>query len=227
MHPRCSLTTDSRFEAIIFDMDGVLLDSTPIHRRAYGEALARFPEISFEYASVAGMRTDEALRLILANNGVPHTPELIQSLAESKSAIARKLIDEENPVAPGCADTIASLSESYILVLASSASQATVDLFLNRNCLRGYFAVVLHGGEVKRAKPDPEIYRLACARIEVPASRCLIIEDAVSGVLAGKGAGATVWGVTATCPAQMLKEGGADRIIGRLEDLGTLLLETQ
>jgi beta-phosphoglucomutase len=212
-----------QIKGIIFDMDGVLLYSSAIHERAYREALADLPIREFCYSNVAGMRTDEALRVILADNNMPCTPELIGALAATKRRLARELIRSQNPVAPGCVEVLGRLAGKYRLALASSASKATIDLFLRQNGLLDRFASVLHGGDVLRAKPDPEIYELACRRIGLPPGDCLIIEDAVSGVLAGKAARAIVWGISATCSAEELQKAGADRVIDRLEDILPLL----
>lgn len=212
----------SRIKGIIFDMDGVLLNSAVMHERAFRDVLEPLGVRVFDYSRVTGMRTDEALRLTLAQNGIPFSLAQVDALAAEKSRIARELIAASNPVVPSCAEVLAALSGCCSLALASSASKETVDLFLTRNALTGRFQCVLHGGDVRRAKPEPEIYELACQRLELSPAECLIVEDAVSGVRAGKAAGATVWGIPATCPAQALVDAGADRIIHRLEYLLTL-----
>jgi beta-phosphoglucomutase len=210
-------------KGIIFDMDGVLTLTSPLHERAFREALKTVGVDDFRYAAVAGMRTDEALRSILVGNRVPYTDEGIVSLAATKSRIARELIAMENPVAAGCVRVLDSLARRYPLALASSASKPTINLFLEQNSLSGKFACVLNGGDVQQAKPSPEIYELCCRRMGLAPGECLIVEDAVSGVLAGKSAGAVVWGIPTTCSAADLQGAGADRIIGRLEDLLVLV----
>ncbi len=214
---------EHKINGIIFDMDGVLLYSSAIHERAYRQALAGFTIREFRYGSIAGMRTDEALRFVLTENGVPFTPELVRSLAATKSGLARELISSENPIAPGCVEALCRLAGNYRLALASSASKPTVDLFLRQNGLLDRFASVLHGGDVLRAKPNPEIYELACQRIGLPPAECLIIEDAVSGVLAGKAAGARVWGISTTCTVKELEKAGVECVIDCLEDILSVL----
>ena len=204
-------------------MDGVLIHSSPLHDRAYREALASLPIREFDYRWVAGMRTDEAIPLILKRNGIELTPDEVSSLATDKTRLARELISRNNPVAPHCVEVLTALSLVFPLALASSASEATVDLFLSRNELRGKFRSVLHGGDVHRAKPAPDIYLLACARINLEPSECLVVEDAVSGVEAAKSAGTPVWGITTTSSAAELKGAGADHIISGLRELLSLL----
>jgi len=208
-----------RFKGIIFDMDGVLLDSSPLHDHAYREAFAGLPIRQFEYRSVAGMRTDEAVRAVLKENGVAQTEEQIASIASTKSSIAREQIDRKNPIAPHCVDVLNALARVYPLALASSASEATINVFLTRNGLREKFAALLHGGDVHSAKPAPDIYQLACRELRLQPSECLVIEDAISGVQAAKAAGTAVWAITTTSSASELENAGADKIISDLQDL--------
>ena len=214
---------NQELKGIIFDMDGVLLHSSPIHERAFRDALADLPVRKFEYASVAGMRTDEALRAILTQNEIPHSGELVASLAAAKTRQAREAIARDNPVDPQCGAVLERLAGKYVLALASSASAATVDLFVDRNAVRERFSCILNGSDVHCAKPAPDIYELACRRLGLPPSVCLIVEDAVSGVRAGKSAGAAVWGLASTCSANELEQAGADRVLDSLGDLVTAL----
>lgn len=212
-----------QFTGIIFDMDGVLLHSSPIHAEAFRTVLADLPIAGFDYAAIAGMRTDEALRKVLAANGITLTEEELRAKGVEKSHLARIRIREQNPVDPDCGRLLASLAVQYHLALASSASQETINVFLGRNGLRDHFSCVLHGDDVKRAKPDPEIYELACQRLGMAAKQCLVIEDAASGVQAGKAAGATVWAVPTTEQPAVLQQAGADRILSGLSELFCLV----
>lgn len=216
-------TSTPPVKAIIFDMDGVLIHSSPLHDRAYRDALASLPIRDFDYRTVAGMRTDEAIPLVLAKNGIAFTKEQVASLASSKTRIARELIAQSNPVDPYCVEVLRALERCYPLALASSASEATVDLFLTTNKVREQFRCILHGGDVHRAKPAPDIYQLACQRLGQAPSDCLVVEDAVSGVEAGKAAGTVVWGITNTSSAEDLSNAGADRIISSLQELLVLV----
>jgi beta-phosphoglucomutase len=206
-------------KGIIFDLDGVLLHSSPLHEQAFREALDSLPIREFTYGSVAGMRTDEAIRTILAENGIQCCEKQLMLIADKKSRIARDLIASHNPIEPRCKQILAALSRLYRLGLASSGSEATVDLFLSRNGLREMFSCILHGGDVPKAKPSPQIYELACQRMHLAPQECLVIEDAAKGVQAAKAAGAMVWGIPTTCAANELTLAGADSIIYRLDDL--------
>lgn len=208
---------------IIFDMDGVLILSSTAHEKAYRKAMAPLPVSRFSYHEIAGRRTDEAIRFVLAENGIAYSDSQISSLATSKSRLAREIIAAEKPLATGAVELITVLAEQFPLALASSASKETVELFLDISGLRGKFRSVLHGGDVRRAKPDPEIYQRACAALALPPDHCVVVEDAVSGVAAGRAAGATVWGLPGTSSANELKAAGATLTMNRLEDMYELL----
>ncbi len=203
-------------------MDGVLLDSSAIHDQAFRTVLEPAGIHDFDYRRVTGMRTDEALRLTFSERGMLFTEPQIASMAVEKSRIARELIASQNPIMPNCKEVVDSLAHGYMLAVATSASKATAEMFLKRNGLAEKFFCVVYGEDVRQAKPAPEIYELACRKMNLAPADCLVIEDAVSGVKAGKAAGTVVWGIPSTCAADDLRRAGADRIIGQLADLQSL-----
>ncbi len=200
-------------------MDGVLLNSSPIHAAAYQEVLAGFSIPDFSYSRVAGMRSLDGIRIILNENRIHLPDEQIADLAQAKSAIALARIVERNPIVPGAIAVLRTLAGRLKLALASSASKAGVNTFLDRNELRLFFQCVLDSGDVRSAKPAPEIFELAIHRLGLPAAESLVVEDAVAGIQAAKAAGAVACGIPYTCPADELQRAGADLIIQRLEDL--------
>ena len=204
-------------------MDGVLLLSSSIHDEAYREALAPFALSRFDYSEIAGRRTDEALRYVFSDNGIECTDEEVARISSLKSRLARQKLAEKKPIAAGAVPLLRTLAEAYPLALASSASEGTVDLFLKLSGLGDVFTAILNGADVPVAKPAPEIYLLACSRLSLAPSRCLVVEDAVSGVIAGKAAGAIVWGLSSDSAARDLRDAGADRVIGTLDELYELV----
>jgi HAD superfamily hydrolase (TIGR01509 family) len=204
---------------IVFDMDGVLLNSSPIHAAAYLEALAGLSITDFRYSSVAGMRSSDGMRAILKQNNIQLPDEQIAALAEAKSRIALTRIAVENPIVPGAIAVLGTLAGRVRLALASSGSEAAVNSFLQRNELRPLFQCVLHAGDVHRTKPSPEIFALAIERLGLNPEDSLVVEDAVAGIQAAKAAGAVACGIPSTCGAAELERAGADLIIDKLEDL--------
>lgn len=204
---------------IVFDMDGVLLNSSPIHAAAYQEALRGLPITNFSYARVAGMRSLDGIRAILQENGLQLPGANVAALAEAKSRIALVRILQENPIFPGAVALLEELAARTHLALASSASEAAVNAFLDTNVLRHLFRCVMHSGNVRSAKPAPEIFEAAIAGLGLRPADSLVVEDAVAGIQAAKAAGAVACGIPSTCSAADLQHAGADLIIDALEDL--------
>jgi HAD superfamily hydrolase (TIGR01509 family) len=206
-------------DAVVFDMDGVLLDSSPIHAAAYLEALESFPIKIFQYSRLAGLRTKDGIRRILSENGIAPADERIDSLAAAKSKIALERMARENPIVPGVRAVLESLSQRRRLGLASSGSAASVNAFVDRNGIRSFFVCVLHSDDVASAKPSPEIFLTAFHRLGIAPEKCAVVEDAVAGIQAARAAGGVACGIPTTCPACDLEQAGADFIIDTLEDL--------
>lgn len=195
------------------------MNSSPIHAAAYQEALRELPIQNFVYSRVAGMRSLDGIRAVLKENSITLPEEDVAALAQAKSRIALVRIIQENPLFPGALEVLKTLASRIKLALATSASEPAVNAFLDRNQLRPLFQSVVHSGDVRNAKPSPEIFESAIARLGLHAADALVVEDAVAGIQAAKAAGAIACGIPTTCPAIELQRAGADLIIDDLEDL--------
>lgn len=204
---------------IIFDLDGVLMYSTPLHDRAYREVLEGLPIHDFDYAQIAGMRTADAFRKVFSDRNLTISERELGVLAERKTTRAHDLILTTNPVAPGCFDTLSQLAARHKLALASSASERTVEAFLQLSGAKNLFGSIIWGSMVREAKPAPEIYLRAAAELGVLPEESLVIEDAIAGIEAGLRAGCKVCGITSMHSAAELLAAGADVTIGCLEEL--------
>jgi HAD superfamily hydrolase (TIGR01509 family) len=207
-----------RLSAIVFDMDGVLLQSSAIHEGAFRQVL-RPLRASFRYEDYAGLRTRESLIGILEANRISITAAELEDLAVRKTRLALEQIERENPIAPSAKDVLAHLSRRFPLGLATSASDGTVAAFLERNGLRRFFGSVCTGSTVSCAKPAPDIYLSVFRELQVPGSRTLVVEDAPAGIAAGNAAGGVTCGLPGTSSAQSLLDAGAHGVIQSLEDL--------
>jgi HAD superfamily hydrolase (TIGR01509 family) len=181
-------------KAILFDMDGVLTDSTAIHAWAFNEILRPYG-IRVDYPRIAGMRTLDVMIMLLAEHGVRDVDPA--KLAAAKSDAALRRMREENPVVPGALDVVERLSAKFPLALASSGSPESVGAFLEMNAAWPLFQAVVTGADVPAAKPAPDIYLEAARRLGVPPGECLVVEDADAGAQAARAAGAKVTMVTA------------------------------
>jgi beta-phosphoglucomutase family hydrolase len=184
----------SSLPGVIFDIDGVLMNSNPAHYeswRVMGE------EYGFDFTpqlfqETFGQRSDA---IIAACWPGPLTSEEILRMAERKEAIYREMIEENFPAMPGAAEFVRSLAQrGFVLSVGSSGPELNVSFVLQRLGIRPLLRGVVSGTDVSHAKPAPDIF-LACAeKMQLAAIRCVVIEDSASGVQAAKAAGMKVVG---------------------------------
>lgn len=198
---------------ILFDMDGVLVDSEPVITAAACEALNRFgvPAKLEDFKQFTGMGENRFLGGVCEQYGHTYTLPM-KALCYD---IYGELVDAELKIYDGTRPMLKALAaQNRKMALASSA-----DLIKVRHNLRvagipfETFGVVLTGDDVERKKPYPDIYLRAAQELGLSASDCVVVEDAVSGVQAGKAAGAYVIAVTTTFAAEALIAAGADVLI--------------
>ena len=211
-----------QFQAIIFDMDGVIVDSEPLHERAFRDVfgeLGRADTHGIDFAAYCG-KSD----LVLWQDFVArHRPT--QSLAE---LVARKddrftaLILEHEPIFAGLPDLLAKLAPRYLLGLASGSGHPTIRAVLGMKGLQRFFSVVVSADDVPNGKPAPDIFLRAAELLAVPPSACCVVEDSVAGVEAALAAGMEVIGITNTFPAGQLSR--ATHVVGAYREIERLLL---
>src|SRR5579859_6948256 len=198
--------------AVIFDMDGVIVDSHPAHKKAWLQFLelqnitVSNDDINF---IMEGRKREEILLHFLGDI----SEEQLHILGHQKEQIFReeavhvKVID-------GLCDFLQKLADAGLrLAVASSGSSGRVNDILNSLGLRSYFQVVVTGDQVIYGKPDPGIFRLTCEYLGVQPSEVLVFEDSVSGVRAAKSAGIKCIGVARNGVVPTLLKAGADQII--------------
>jgi HAD superfamily hydrolase (TIGR01509 family) len=211
------------WDGVAFDLDGVLWDSTPCHAEAFEEVLARVGVTGFRYESYAGRRTAEVMRAEASRMGLEWTEARVTDLSREKTELARNKILSRRPVHAACAALLREVSSRWRIGLASSGSRGTVEMFLEMSGVRDVFQSVLTGDDVSQAKPDPEIYLRTAALLGVRPERMLVVEDAVSGVMAGQAAGAPVVGIGTGSAAGLLRRAGAVEVVADLTELGDWL----
>jgi HAD superfamily hydrolase (TIGR01509 family) len=205
-------------------MDGVLFSSTNCHARAYAETFQEIGIHDFSYPPYAGVRTDEAVRRVLAEHNYKAGADELSRLVAQKQRLARMYLVEEGRVIAGARELLIQLRDKFLLALASSASRGTIDIFLDKLAMpENPFQVILDGSQVDHAKPAPDIYLAAAEQLGVSPDRCVVIEDSVSGVFAGTSAGMHVIGIEGTDTRQALSEAGATMVVESLHDILGLL----
>lgn len=180
--------------SVIFDMDGVLIDSNPTHAAAWIEYLGG---LGLPYEGIdtwmAGKRNDQIMRILL---GTAPSDDEIFAHGAAKEALYRRMMAPklEERLMPGLVaflDTLAALPVG----LGTNAEPANVEFLLDKAALRGRFGAVVDGHQVEHPKPSPDIYLRVAHLLGVDAKECVIFEDSPSGIRAARAAGATVVGV--------------------------------
>lgn len=183
------------FDAILFDFDGVLVDSEPLHCAAWAEVLAPLGvRLDWEYyrKHYLGIEDGDMIRRIAARAHPPLDWRDLWACHAAKKEILRHKLDHA-PFAPGLARLLADLQRSYQLAVVSSSARMEVEPPLETAGLRGYFAAVVTGQDVARPKPSPDPYLLA-ARL-VSSRTPLVVEDSPAGIASGRAAGFEVMAV--------------------------------
>lgn len=178
-------------KAVIFDMDGVIIDSELFYRDLKIIHLREFNlELTEDQAnSIAGARFKDVIRALFPSISDSEYKEITESFAErSMGEIAYE--DVLNPFLTDALDFLKN--NGYKTALATSSSKRKMDEFFDRCKVGDYFDVLAYGDMFKKLKPDPEIYRYATARLELPAEQCAAVEDSDQGLEAAHKAGCFV-----------------------------------
>lgn len=198
------------FAAVLFDMDGVVCDNMPLHRRVWAE-FVRGRGLTPTEAELRALDGRRAADIIAALFGeLP--PEEVAALAHGREEAYRaSLPTADLPPVPGVEAFLAWLGERAVpRVLATSATPANVAVVLERLGLAPAFEATVTAADVARGKPDPEVYLTAAARAGVEPARCLVVEDALPGVRAAKAAGCACLGLMTSEGEAALRDAGAD-----------------
>ncbi|MDQ0196103.1 beta-phosphoglucomutase [Paenibacillus wynnii] len=202
----------------IFDLDGVIVDTAKYHFLAW-RSLAE--ELGFEFTEehnerLKGVSRMRSLDILLEIGGVEISEEQKIAMAEKKNRRYIEYIStlDESELLPGVRKYLTDLRENGIGIALGSASK-NAEFILDKLNITDLFDVVIDGNKVSLAKPDPEVFLMACAGLKLQPEDCVVFEDAEAGVQAGKAAGMKVVGIGSS---EVLKE--ADNVIAGLHVLG-------
>jgi beta-phosphoglucomutase len=209
-------------KAAIFDFDGVLVNTIPLHFRSFRE-LFREQGVEFtfdDYRRVAnGVPRDRVIKAVLGEN---LRPELFARLMRRKEDLILDLLDREGIQAIDGAMELVERLRALGLRLGVASSSRTAARFLSRLGAAHLFHAVTDASETVRAKPDPEVFLTTARKLEVGPAQCLVFEDAPLGVAAARAAGMKVVAITSTTSADQLHE--ADLVIDSFVGLDPLPL---
>jgi HAD superfamily hydrolase (TIGR01509 family) len=202
------IASDGR--GVVFDLDGVLIDSEPLHLRAYQEVLAGYGRSlsRHEYYARFIVYSDwEVLEQLLPDPGAVET---------AVAAKQRRYLELMGAGPPAFADGLALLrrTDGWRVALATGSRREEAEQLLRGLGIRDRFRAIVTADDCVRGKPDPEPYLRAAQGLGLPAGRCVAVEDAPGGVRAAKAAGMRCVGVTHSCPRERLRE--ADLVVDDL-----------
>jgi beta-phosphoglucomutase family hydrolase len=190
----------NKIKALLFDMDGVVLNSNPLHRDAWTEynhrhGIVTTPEMRLR---ISGKRNDEVVRDFF---GADLSDEEVMAHGRAKEALYRSLMGDRlrAAIVPGI-EAFLARHRQFKTALVTNAEPANVSFVLNGSGLRRYFDAVVTGDDVQLPKPHPDIYLRAAELLRVAPSDCVVFEDSPIGVAAALAAGMGVVGVATSEP---------------------------
>lgn len=217
-----------KFDAVLFDCDGVLVDSEPITNRILREMLA---ELGWQLtpqecmAHFVGRALKDELSMIEAQIGQPVDAHWLTQFQQRRNAA----LQDELTAIPNIHDAVRRIHGHYNarIACASGADRFKVEMQLRKLGLMDYFeGRIFSGYETPRSKPFPDVYLAAAAALQVDPRRCAVVEDTVIGVTAGAAAGAVVFGYLphGSGDGAALREAGAVALFGDMADLPQLMV---
>lgn len=214
---------------IIFDFDGVIVDTEPLHYQAFQKILE---PLGLGYgwdiyvADFLGFDDRDAFREAFRSRGRPLADAELEPLIDRKAQAFMEIIAAGVRPYPGAVELIGGISGRLPLAICSGALRSDILPVLEQFGLSGAFDVIVTADDVSASKPDPACYRLtverlaaACPGKGIAPENCIVIEDTPGGIAAARGAGLTVVGVTNSYPADRLA--GTVRIVSSLAELSS------
>jgi len=207
----------SNNRAVIWDMDGVIVDTAFYHRQAWQEVFGKkgilFSEEDFRHSF--GQRNDTIIKEVM---GTGVSPDELNTISSEKEVIFRESISQNLRPLPGAIELITLIrQDGFLTALASSAPIENIRLLIEGLGIEKCFQSIISARDVSRGKPDPQVFLLAARRLGTEPGSCIVIEDAVAGVSAAKRAGMHCVAVTNTHPRDSLIE--ADLTVSSLTEI--------
>lgn len=205
-------------QAVLFDMDGVLIDSVPAHRKAWNVCLreSNLPTLDRKaYLESAGRSNWDILTRHLDRHKEVLSPASRKAIIDRKEHLLRMIIRDKAKTTPGVRDLLKYLKRKHVRCsVASSGEMANIVVVLEALNISSYFTSILSGSLLPATKPDPMIFTLAAASLGVAPGRCMVVEDAPAGIKAAKAAGMMCCALATTFAPHELR--GADIVLENL-----------
>lgn len=194
-----------KYKAVLFDMDGVILDSEPLHIAAFQATLGRFGhtlDMDGYEAHFAGKTDEEGFRQYF--DFIGETANIPHIMSEKAKAYLELAGDQLSPY-PGVVSLIKELSTRVPLALVTGSLRAEVDVALKACGIQDQFSVIVAADDISKSKPDPEGYLKAAKQLSIAPKDCVVVEDTPNGVSAAAAANIDCIAVTNTHSTDQLK----------------------
>ena len=202
----------NRLYGVIWDMDGVIIDSVPFHYQAWQTVFQKRGKNLEKSITEKPFGHIDTIKSVM---GKDISEVELKEIATEKEEVFRQLITEQIRPLPGVIRLLVALRKNgFKLALASSSPRENIDLILEGLRASSYFDIIISAEDVKHAKPDPEVFMLAAERLGVKNERCIVVEDMPAGVSAAKQVGMRCIGVATNRPKAMLND--ADVVVESL-----------
>lgn len=193
--------------AVIFDMDGTMVDNTPYHYKTWQVMFEKYGmgELTSHtyYSEFSGVPVMDTVRRLF---GGDRDNDGLHQLVKEKETIYQDLYTAHAVAVNGLVDFLRELKQNGIKIgIASSASIHDIDFVLERIHVRDYFDVIVDGSQVSKGKPSPEIFLKTAEHLQTLPANCAVIEDSIAGIKAGNAAGMKVIGITTGNTAEKLQ----------------------
>jgi beta-phosphoglucomutase len=213
--------------AVIWDVDGTLVDTAELHFAAWARLAREIgqPFTRADFAATFGRRNPEIIRALF---GTHHTEQEINELGDQKEEYYRAAARPGVDLLPGVRQLLEQLHQAgYQQAIGSSAPRANLDLILQLTATQPFFEAVVSAEDTQRGKPDPQVFLVAAAKLQVAPQRSLVIEDAVAGVQAAKAGGMKCIAVSFVGhhPPERLAAAGADLVVRTLAEVSLATIQ--
>lgn len=213
-------------KALIFDMDGVIVESEPIHEKAEMEVCREFGmEVSkSEWDGFRGKKLEDIFSYASQKYGTGNEP--IERMIERKIELYLSYALQEMKMVEGVYEFLEKLKDSqkYAYALTTSGRRVQQDKILEKFNLTDFFQTMVTAEDVKNGKPHPEPYAITVKKLSMQPEECLVIEDSDNGILSAKAAGCLACGITTSFSREHLNSNGADMVVVDFYELAKILL---
>ncbi|HRZ34037.1 MAG TPA: HAD family phosphatase [Candidatus Moranbacteria bacterium] len=214
-------------KALIFDMDGVIVNSEPIHEKAEMEVCREFgmEVLKSEWDNFRGKKLEDIFSYASQKYGNGNEP--IEKMIERKIELYLSYALRDMQLVEGVYEFLEKLRNSlkYRYALTTSGRKVQQDKILTKFNLESFFEIMVTADNVSNGKPHPEPYLVTVKKLNEQPSECLVIEDSDNGILSAKSAGCQACGITTTFTKERLESVGADMVVSNFSELSKVLFE--